>query len=296
MSSAAKKVQEPRLSASIVVINSANQVLLVERKSNASSFAGMHVFPGGNFDPKQDSNLQICAIRELFEETGLVFCRRSSPLSRDALDKAREDVHEGRTTFTEFCSQHALSPRQEDLLPLSQWITPTTAPRRFHAHFFAAFLDAVPDSLLHAVAPGGDGGAEVVRAHWITPAAALSAQRVGASLLMPPQFYILTLLARIFGDESPRSAKQEDLLRSISRGPFAQRVFNPRAAGAPTADGRSILTYEGDELRGGGKGARHRSLVKFGKGGIVTEIELQNNIEREVFGVSLPELPHTSKL
>lgn len=291
-----KKVpQEPRLSASIVLINPANEVLLVERKPNASSFAGMHVFPGGNYDAKQDTNLNDCAVRELFEETGFMLCRRSSrtpTITRDALEAARKDVHAQRTTFSQVRDGLALSADGIELLPLSQWITPPTAPRRFHAHFFAVLLDAQADGdpVLHAVAPGGDGGAEVVRAHWVTPRAALDAQRDGSAMLMPPQYYILSLLARVFPGPAPRTPAQENVLRAIARGPFGRRVFNPRAA-PPLEDGRAPLTYEGDEFRGGAKGARHRSVVRFGKGGIVTEIDLECNID--VTGVALPE---TSKL
>lgn len=73
-------------------------------------------------------------------------------------------------------------------------------------------------------------------------------------------------------------------------------VINPRELFAENGDGKIILTYEGDETRGGPKGRLHRTVVKLGKGGvslincqsliicslesqITTEINLQRNFD-----------------
>ncbi|KIP12328.1 hypothetical protein PHLGIDRAFT_113803, partial [Phlebiopsis gigantea 11061_1 CR5-6] len=81
----------PRPSASLIVINARNEVLLVHRNPRASSFAGMHVFPGGNFDAAQDGDLATTAVRETFEETGLLLAAGAALPAGDVLERARAD-------------------------------------------------------------------------------------------------------------------------------------------------------------------------------------------------------------
>lgn len=129
---------------------------------------------------------------------------------------------------------------------------------------------------------------------------------------MPPQVYLLTTLAEILQGQvnTPVQRKQ---VETLSKGLFGQMVINPRRVPGEDPEGRAILTYEGDETRGGSKGRLHRALVRFGKGGvshsvnyravpggdfgpcyyqITSEIELQRNfdifteIEPRVFAIS----------
>lgn len=177
-SSGAKHLSALRPSASLVIVNSNNEVLLVHRNPNATSFAGMHGFPGGNYDEKQDESYQMTAIRETFEETGLLFASATSEseselprshsqspsppspslslsLSEAALDASRESIHTGRTLFRDFLKQHALSANVKTLLPFTEWITPLGFSRRFHTRFYVSFLP----SLLHTPASSaGHGG------------------------------------------------------------------------------------------------------------------------------------------
>ena len=89
----------------------------------------------------------MTAIRETFEETGLLLASESasatskfeselpqqSPpslsLSEAALDASRESIHTGRTLFRDFLKQHALSANVKALLPFTEWITPLGYPR-----------------------------------------------------------------------------------------------------------------------------------------------------------------------
>ena len=82
---------------------------------------------------------------------------------------------------------------------------------------------------------------------------------------MPPQFYILTSLAAILsGDVS--TPEQRDAVTRLALGWFGRLMINPRALPEKDGQGLVILTYEGDEARGGQVGARHRVHVRSSKG------------------------------
>lgn len=57
-------------SGTIAVINSNNQILLLRRGSTAPWQPSKYCLPGGG--KERDETLEHCAIRELFEETGIV--------------------------------------------------------------------------------------------------------------------------------------------------------------------------------------------------------------------------------
>lgn len=77
---------------------------------------------------------------------------------------------------------------------------------------------------------------------------------------MPPQYYILHTLAGI-----PAELLREQVQR-LSEGGFGKMVFNPRKLWQDGAVG--VLTYEGDETRGGKNGRHHRAKCEFAKGGV----------------------------
>lgn len=81
---------------------------------------------------------------------------------------------------------------------------------------------------------------------------------------MPPQYYILSTLADIL-EGSVNTADQRTKVKTLSEGLFGRMLINPRKL-SEDPKGRSILTYEGDETRGGSKGRLHRALVKLNVG------------------------------
>ena len=84
---------------------------------------------------------------------------------------------------------------------------------------------------------------------------------------MPPQAYLLHTLSEILQSRS-NTPTQRELVETLSRGLFGRMVLNPLRLGSPDGEGRYVMTYEGDETRGGSKGRRHRVLVKAGKAGV----------------------------
>ncbi|KAJ3900890.1 hypothetical protein F5879DRAFT_970846 [Lentinula edodes] len=291
----------PRPSASLVLINERNEVLMVQRNPHASTFAGATVFPGGNFDKKQDSSLKITAIREAFEESGLLIARPSDSLSRtpsDAvLDEARFAVHSQTKTFQQFMNENNLIADTESLLPFTTWITPIEAPRRFYTQFYVAFLPETSASGFMAGSkqerlPRPDGGQEVIAARFIRPEEALAEFNARKIKFMPPQYYILYTLSNILRGATS-TFEERVAIQRLSSGNFGRMTINPRRLVQPqSSSDATTLTYEGDETRGGPSGRLHRVVVKIGKGGITTAITLHRNfdifteIEPHISGVS----------
>ncbi|KAL0958531.1 hypothetical protein HGRIS_000672 [Hohenbuehelia grisea] len=285
----AKPVPAPRPSASLVVVNARNEILLVQRNPQARSFGGMTVFPGGNFDEGEDDSLAITAIRETFEESGLLLARPKASNSRmpsDAiLDEARHAIHSRQTTFRDFLDTHGLEADTHKLLPFTQWITPIGPPRRFRTQFYVTFLRDVSASGFSAGdkqerIPKPDGGLEVISARFMPPSAALDECRSGNIAFMPPQFYIIQTLNSILVS-SQSSPDERQRVAQLARGTFGSMIINPRGLPAKDAKGRSVLTYEGDESRGGKPGRRHRVMVKMDSktGGLTKDIELERNFD-----------------
>ncbi|KZT69794.1 hypothetical protein DAEQUDRAFT_726103 [Daedalea quercina L-15889] len=277
----------PRKSASVIVVNSQNEVLLVQRNPKSQSFAGAHVFPGGNYDQKQDDSIGMTAIREVFEETGLLLAakvmRRGGRPSDAEMDLAREEVHAQRQLFKDFLSQHNLELDLSLLWPFTQWVTPPTLARRFHTQFYLAFLEDAPSSGFKSGRkqerlPTPDGEQEVIAARFVHPQTALADARANKIALMPPQVYLLTTIADILAENENAEAQQERL-RDLSQGVFGRMVVQPRALPHRDEQGRTIFVYEGDEARGGSKGRLHRSLARFERNGVATDVVLQRNFD-----------------
>ncbi|KAK1220409.1 hypothetical protein PQX77_016839 [Marasmius sp. AFHP31] len=281
-------VQVPRPSATLVVVNERNEVLLVQRNPHASAFAGVTVFPGGNYEKDQDESFEMTAIRETFEESGLLI---ATPKSRDGrlptdsvLDEARHAIHSQKVLFRTFLDKHGLKADADSLMPFTQWITPVGAPRRFHARFYVTFLPSASTSGFtsgdkQARLPKPDGGQEVITARFIHPKDAISEFHTQKITFMPPQYYILDTLEKIL-QGNVNTSEQRAKVRELAYGKYGSMVINPRRlVGPEEAPGAAVLTYEGDETRGGSPGRLHRAIIHARKGGITEKLVLQRNFD-----------------
>lgn len=85
----------------------------------------------------------VAAIRETFEETGVLLAGPDASSLVEGVSgpewmKARESIAAQETTFAELLARRHLVLRTDLLKPLSHWLSPDFAHRRFDTRYFAA--------------------------------------------------------------------------------------------------------------------------------------------------------------
>jgi 8-oxo-dGTP pyrophosphatase MutT (NUDIX family) len=167
------------------------EVFMMVRHHQIEFNSGALVFPGGSVD-KNDREIaanpalysggegldadslgfRIAAIRETFEESGILLAR---PKGSTALVDARRageiaavhraELNEGKITFLKVLADNAMLLALDELMPYAHWITPEGMPKRFDTWFFLAA--APPDQL------GAHDGKESTDSIWVSPREAL---------------------------------------------------------------------------------------------------------------------------
>jgi 8-oxo-dGTP pyrophosphatase MutT (NUDIX family) len=141
------------------------ELLMVQRPGGADFAPGAWVFPGGavqESDRVMEDELRAAAVRELFEEAGIL-------LARDALDAdcvALSRLLGDGAAFFEALRGLSLVPAFDELVMFARWVTPAQVRRRFDARFYVARF---PEG--QSVRPQ-EG--EVTAWRWISPAEALT--------------------------------------------------------------------------------------------------------------------------
>jgi 8-oxo-dGTP pyrophosphatase MutT (NUDIX family) len=184
------------------------EVLMVKRHHQIDFASGALVFPGGKshagdhdrnwethtvgweaYDRDQRA-LRIAAIREVFEEAGILLARRrdGQPMSGEACPmEVRAAVDAGTTRFIDVVSRLDAYLDLDALTVFARWITPPLTPKRFDTWFYAV---RAPDDQLAAC-----DGRETVDAEWIAPAEALRLAQAGERKVIFPTRMNLKLLA-----------------------------------------------------------------------------------------------------
>lgn len=145
-------MSNPLPAASIILEDrySVGSIFLVKRAKGLKFLGGFHAFPGGKVDPPDGgiANSQdpwdialVAAVRELFEETGVLLCHdglNHSIKSTPMLSQIRCDLVEKRTDFATVLRDNKWSLSHSDLYPLGYFETPHFSPIRFKTRFFLA--------------------------------------------------------------------------------------------------------------------------------------------------------------
>jgi len=174
------------------------EVLLVRRGAERRFAGGFHAFPGGRLDP-QDASVPVvgatgdaaarvvCAMRELFEETGILLADGAARVAGDARAAGRRALLDGALGWGAFLREHRLSLSAAPLAAAGRWVTPDFLPLRFDAWFFVAPL---PPGERAEIWPG-----ELAGGGFVPAAQAISRWERGEILLHPPQLHPLRVLA-----------------------------------------------------------------------------------------------------
>lgn len=161
----------PRPSATVLLVRDADpwELLMVQRPGGADFAPGAYVFPGGAVhgdDRSFPDELRAAALRELFEETGILLAVGASA---PAAARVRQQV-EGGWSFADAVKGAGLTPDFDGLVMFARWVTPSLLRRRFDARFYLA---SMPEG--QAVRPQ-DG--EVVDWRWVSPRRALASSEL----------------------------------------------------------------------------------------------------------------------
>ncbi len=205
------------------------EVLMLRRSPNLIFVGGHYVFPGGAVDSgdaelatdaervtwndvqsKPSSSWRsgddatnhhletvthiVCAVREAFEEAGVLLARRRDQSTVDFGDTRtsglfsayRTTLNAGEIDFSHMLESEDLHINASDLTYWSRWITPLGSPRRFDARFFLADLPVG-----HIASP--DHG-ELVASEWVRPKDALLRHQAGEFPIILPTIKTLQSL------------------------------------------------------------------------------------------------------
>lgn len=214
----------PRPAATLLLLRDSPrgmEVLMLMRHREVDFAAGALVFPGGKVT-EEDRQMQAhvggasllqpeeiafraAAIRETFEEAGLLLARR--PGEKELLDKGacldiqnrfRDALLRHEITFMKLCETLGLELACDLLTPFAHWITPEISPKRFDTRFYIA------------PAPLGQeescDGQELVESVFLHPLDALEDARAGRRPIIWPTRMNLAKLGKSPGVEEALAA------------------------------------------------------------------------------------------
>jgi 8-oxo-dGTP pyrophosphatase MutT (NUDIX family) len=219
--------KQPKLAGTVILLRPAErqgfEVFLTRRPEGMPFLGGMYCFPGGtankqdfsprmiqrcaglttqqarqilgaHLSPTQALGLWVTAVRELFEEVGVLLAVETSgeTMRVDAARRSRfKERHAAllnhQLTFVELLEAENLLCDLATLFHFSHWQTPAQVAMRFDTRFFVAMLPAGQSALATSY--------EVARSVWLTPDRALQLFGRGELPMIFPTFAALRTLA-----------------------------------------------------------------------------------------------------
>ena len=220
----------PRYASTVVLLrpdeDGSFEILLTRRPPEMRFLGGFYVFPGGaihkddysakvlerckglsandaqkilgdRHDPQVAVGHWVAAIRELFEEVGVLLCESGSGAQidlRDETTKEKFEIHRQAIVreeldFGEFLESEGLYCDLSRMIYFFHRVTPEFYPMRFDTRFYLAPLPAHQTPLSRSE--------EVTHSLWIKPAEALSQVDRHDFPILPPTTTVLEDLAEI---------------------------------------------------------------------------------------------------
>ena len=178
------------------------EVLLCQRNPEGE-FSGKLVFPGGHldegdqrhvwrkeyptffsqFEDFHDFPLRICAIRELYEETGLLL---SSTDQQQKLAKTQVGERTQRKrSIAQVFKKQGIEPALERLYAFKNWVSSPFNGYRWQVQFYLCFLEPEEEELLSL-------NSEHVKSQWVSLRTFFDKVHMR---IVAPQYYVMFLLS-----------------------------------------------------------------------------------------------------
>ena len=208
------------------------EVFMMGRRGDLEVAPQALVFPGGKVDEAdaapalidhvcgaaawddEERAFRVAAVRESFEECGLLLARRRGGgdllAAAETEDLARRYLPDGQRSLDLEALVRAedLELATDLLLPCSRWVTPASRPRRFDA---VIYLAAAP--------PGQQArhqGGEASRSFWAEPARVLAEVEAGQHHMLVPTRRSLRFLSRQASVAAAREAAAKIEVKALS--------------------------------------------------------------------------------
>lgn len=197
-------IPQPQPSAAVILLDPRRGqgepfgLYLLRRRAESKFMPNRFVFPGGRVEPGDGADpwspqaLGRCALRELWEEAGVILApelERPGPAapSAQARQAARQALQEEGASLEQALAGLGLTPHLEGLRSYARWITPLARPQRFDTMFYLAMMPAGQEA--------ASDQQETSEGLWRGPRQALAENLEGRVELAPPQVRILGELA-----------------------------------------------------------------------------------------------------
>lgn len=195
-----RKTAIPKDAAAVVLIDAAgDKVLWAQRNPSLAFLGGYHAFAGGKLETS-DSLVRIencsdaelgkfisCAVREAFEEIGVLLVRNGEKLTRGQRASLHDDLISGRMIFAEILEHWNLWIDANDFFYTGFWTTPQFSPVRFKTRFFLAACPSKQEPYAAIF--------ELQNVEFIEPSEALNKWKKSKVLISPPVLLTLKTLA-----------------------------------------------------------------------------------------------------
>lgn len=198
---------------------------LIEGDSSVPQFP--EALLDGVEDPGPDlvPGLLACAVRELFEETGVLLASELLPgsgtgpvVTADRLDAARRRLCTSEAVFSQVVADLDLTPDVSRLVYAGRWLTPPLGPMRFDNRFF--LLEWPRQASLQPTIETGESD----EGEWIEPQEAVDRWATGEVIAAPPILHLLRVLAED-GPEAGLVRMRRPVEADL--GPFRRIEFRP---------------------------------------------------------------------